>query len=439
MTSNASVRASSSDPARTYDLVVKGARLLSPSGHPAATMDLAVIDGTVAEVSAQVTRPARTTIAAAGRLLTSGLVDLHTHVFAGGSYWGIHPDGIAASTGVTTWVDAGSAGAYTLASFVRTVERFRARTRAFLHISGLGLAGQTGESLVLANVDVAAAVAAVQSHRDLVCGIKVRCDVNAGGPHGLEPLRRALTVAAETGLPVMAHVAYAPPGADEVLRLLRTGDVVTHCCSAVASGLLDGGRPSEAVLAAKERGVVFDLAHGSGGFGFGVAEAFAEAGIRPDVLSSDLHARSVSGPVFDLPNVLMKAIALGFTLPQAFAAATEVPARVAGLAPRPVSPGVGDQADLALWDVVEEEVAVADAHRGIRVSPIRIANWATVIGGQLLPLVLPEPRPSWLPASGSLAMALDERDERIRGALSAPLLPADRIDEAFPIGEPEPR
>jgi dihydroorotase len=424
-------------PHRPYDLVVKRARLLS--GESPTTVDVAMIDGTIAEVSGEVTRPTRTTIDGAGRLLTTGLVDLHTHVFPGGSYWGIHPDGIAASSGVTTWVDAGSAGAYTLASFIRTVERFRIRTRAFLHISGLGLAGQTGESLVLANVDVAAAVAAVQSHRDLVCGIKVRCDVNAGGPNGLEPLRRALTVGEETGLPVMAHGAYAPPGADEVLDLLRAGDVVTHCCTAVASGLLDGGRPSAAVVSAKERGVVLDLGHGSGGFGFGVAEAFLAAGIRPDVLSTDLHARSVSGPVFDLPTVLMKAMALGFTLPEAFAAATEVPARVCGLPPRGVSPAIGDRADLALWDVVEEEVPVADAHRAIRVSPVRISNAATVIDGQVLPLVLPEPRPSWLPASGSLAMALDERDERIRGALSAPLLSADQIEEAFPIGESEPR
>jgi dihydroorotase len=424
---------------RAYDLVVQGARLLTPAGESSATVDVGVIDGIVAEVSAAVTRRARTTIAAEGRLLTTGLVDLHTHVFPGGSYWGIHPDGIAAASGVTTWVDAGSAGAYTLASFVRTVERFRVRTRAFLHISGLGLAGQTGESLALVNVDAAAAIAAVQSHRDLVCGIKVRCDVNACGPHGLEPLRRALAAAAETGLPVMAHVAYAPPGADEVLGLLRPGDVVTHCCSAVAAGLLEQGRPSQAVLAAKGRGVVFDLGHGSGGFGFEVAEAFADAGVRPDVLSTDLHARSVSGPVFDLPNVLMKAMALGFTLSEAFTAATEVPARIAGLPSRGVAPGVGDPADLALWDMVEEDVPVADAHGGIRVSPIRISNWATVIDGHLLPLVLPEPRPSWLPATGSLALALDERDERIRGALSTPLLPADRIDEAFPIGEPEPR
>jgi dihydroorotase len=422
---------------RTYDLVVKGATLVSA---PSSTrVDVATIDGTIAEVSADVTRPARTTIRADGRLLTTGLVDLHTHVFPGGSYWGIHPDGIGAASGVTTWVDAGSAGAYTLASFVRAVERFRVRTRAFLHISGLGLAGQTGESLVLANVDVGAAVAAVQSHRDLVCGIKVRCDVNAGGPHGLEPLRRALTVGEETGLPVMAHIAYAPPGADEVLDLLRSGDVVTHCCTAVATGLLDGGRPSAAVVAAKDRGVVFDLGHGSGGFGYGVAESFLAAGIRPDVLSTDLHARSVSGPVFDLPHVLMKAMALGFTLPEAFTAATEVPARVCGLPPRKVSPSVGDQADLALWDVVEEQVPLADAHRAIRVSPVRLSNWATILGGQVLPLVLPEPRPSWLPAGGSLAMALDERDERIRGTLSAPLLSADQIEETFPIGEPEPR
>ena len=425
--------------ARTYDLVVRGARLLSAQGESASTVDVGVLDGTVVEVSGELTRPARTTIAAGGRLLTTGLVDLHTHVFPGGSYWGIHPDGIGASTGVTTWVDAGSAGAYTLASFIRTVERFRVRTRAFLHVSGLGLTGQTGESLVIANVDTAAAIAAVQSHRDLVCGIKVRCDVNACGPHGLEPLVRALTVGAETGLPVMAHIAYAPPGADEVLALLRPGDVVTHCCTAVAAGLLDDGRPSDAVLAAKERGVVFDLAHGSGGFGFDVAEAFIAGGVRPDVLSTDLHARSVSGPVFDLPNVLMKAMALGYTLSDAFVAATEVPARVAGLPSRRVTPAVGDPADLALWDILEEDVPLADAHRAIRVSPVRISNWATVIAGQLLPLVLPEPRPSWLPPSGSLALALDERDERIRGALAAPLLPADEIDEAFPIGDPEPR
>lgn len=418
---------------RPLDLAVRECRLLDDR-----QVDVGIRDGRIAEVGPVLAAPARRDVDAGGRLLTPGLIDLHTHVFAGGSYWGIAPEAIAAVSGVTTWVDAGSAGAYTVEAFARTVAPYHVRIKAFLHISGPGLAAQTGESVSLVNVDVAAAVDAVQRHRDLIRGVKIRCDVNACGDNGLEPLRRGLQVAEDTGLPVMVHIGYAPPDAGEVMSLLRPGDVLTHCCTAVADGLLAAdGRPTAEVRGAYERGVVFDLGHGSGGFGFAVAERFAAEGIRPHVLSTDLHSRSLTGPVFDLPHVLMKALALGWTLPEAFAGATTAPAHVLGVPDEQVAIVPGAVADLALWDVEEVPVEVVDAHREVRTSPLRLANALTIVGGT--PFTSTPHPPGWLPPDEATTAALRRRETDVHQRLAAPLLAAGDVGEAFPVGDPEVR
>ena len=419
-----------------YDLLIRGARVLDPGSGLEAVADLAVRASRIADVASGLAGAARRTIDGTGLLLTPGLVDLHTHVFDGGSYWGMRPDPVAALSGVTTWVDAGSAGAYTLPALRRTLAGYAVHTKAFLHISGAGLAGQTGESVSLVNLDVEAAVDAVTANRDLICGIKVRSDRNAVGDNGLEPLRRGLAVAERTGLPVMVHVGHPPPGADEALDLLRPGDVITHCFTGVASGLLteSGGRRvvHPAARAAYDRGVVFDLGHGSGGFDFEVAEAFAADGLLPTVVSTDLHARSAPGPVFDLPHTMLKMLALGMPFARVLAAATAVPAGVAGLPPGTGTLSVGAPADLALWRQVDEPMQVADAHRHLRVAPYQLVNVATFVAGQELPVGLPAEPPGWITRTPAVAAALQARRQAARALVQPPLVSADQLEEQFP-------
>jgi dihydroorotase len=434
---------------RPFDLLIRNARVLDPGSGFDAVTDVGVRDGRVTDIwpgLAGADGRARRDIDGTGLVLTPGLVDLHTHVFDGGSYWGIRPDPIAATSGVTTWVDAGSAGAYTVRAFRRTVSDYSVHTKAFLHVAGVGLAGQTGESVTLLTVDVEAAVDAVQAHRDLVCGIKVRSDRNAVRDNGLEPLRRALTVAERTGLPLMVHVGHPPPGADEALALMRPGDILTHCFTGVTTGLLAeprrSGRPAAvhpAARAAYERGVVFDLGHGSGGFDFEVAEAFAAEGIHPTTVSTDLHARSLTGPAFDLPHTMTKMLALGMSFPQVLAAATVVPARLAGLPERTGTLVVDAPADLALWRLVDEPVEVADAHRHLRTAPSRLVNVATFVDGHELSVTTPADPPSWIARSRPVADALAGRRDSLRAMLVPPLIPADQIEEQFPPDRREQR
>ncbi len=418
------------------DLLVTGARVLDPGSGFDAVTDVAVRDGVIDEIWPGLTTPARRRVDGTGLLLVPGLIDLHTHLFAGGSYWGIRPDPVAAVSGVTTWVDAGSAGAFTIDSLAERLRGFRVRSKAFLHVSGLGLAGQTGESVTLANLDVAAAVDAVAAHRELICGVKVRIDRFAVGPQGLEPLNRALEVGERVGLPVMVHVGHAPPSAGDVLQRLRPGDVITHCFTGVSAGLVDEGGVSDIARAAYERGVVFDVAHGSGGFDFGVAERFAAEGMWPHVVSSDLHTRSLTGPVFDLPSTMVKLVALGMPFAQVLQAATITPARIAGF-PTPLGTmTVGAPADLALFAVVDEPTVVTDAHLNRRTSPFRLVGAGTFVAGRELPVDVPDDPPPWIARTPATESALDRRRDRLRDVLGTHLVAADDLVEQFFRDEP---
>ncbi len=414
------------------DLLVTGARVLDPGSGFDAVTDVAVRDGLISEIWPGLDPGSATVhVDGTGLLLVPGLVDLHTHLFAGGSYWGIRPDPVAAVSGVTTWVDAGSAGAFTIDAFTDVLRRNVVRTKVFLNISGLGLAGQTGESVTLVNVDVEAAVDAVAAHRDLVCGIKIRVDRHAVGGSGLEPLRRGLEVAERTGLPVMAHVSYAPPRADEVLAMLRPGDVLTHCFTGVTAGLVDDDGVTAVARAAYERGVLFDVGHGSGGFDFGVAEAFTAEGMWPHVVSSDLHARSVTGPAFDLPSTLIKLVALGMPFGNALQASTTTPARIAGLPDGHATLTVGAPADLALFEMLEAPTVVTDAHLNRRVAPFRLVNVATFVGGRALPVSVPDDPPGWLGRTAATSAALARRHAAVRAVLADNLVGPDDLTDQY--------
>jgi dihydroorotase len=209
-----------------------------------------------------------------------------------------------------------------------------------------------------------------------------------------------------------------------VLELLRPGDIVTHCASGIAAPL------GSAAAAAHGRGVLFDIGHGSGGFAFDVAEAQLAAGLRAYTISTDLHARSLHGPVFDLPTTIAKLIAIGLPLPDAIDAATVHPARALGLPGGVIE--VGGPADLAVFRLQEGSFEVVDAHRQVRRAPLRLINEATYVGGTRLPPRLPAPPPSWIPLTAAQRAALTRRDNDIRTLLSAPLVGAEGLAEQFP-------
>ena len=407
-----------------YDLLLAGGDVLDPGGGPGGRCDVAVRDGRIAAVGPDLPRDAGTVVDVAGRLVTPGLVDLHTHVHPGTGYWGVDPDPIAWYSGVTTWVDAGSAGAFTVDGLRAYAGSREVRVRALLNIAGPGLAARTGEGRDLESCDAGLAAGAIRAHRGFVRGVKVRIDADTVGANGVEPLRRGLAAAAACGVPVMVHIGTAPPALDDVLGLLRPGDIVTHCASGIAEPL------GPAAAAAHRRGVLFDIGHGSGGFAFDVVERQVAAGLRPWSISTDLHARSLYGPVFDLPTTMAKLLAVGLPLAEVVAAATVRPARALGLDAGTLA--VGAPADVAVFRVERGAFEVVDAHRQTRRAPLRLVNEHTYVGGRRLLPRLPVPPPEWIPLTSAQRAALARREDDVRALLAAPLVGADGLAEQFP-------
>jgi dihydroorotase len=408
-----------------YDLLFVGGEVMDPGGGHTGRLDVAVRDGRIAAVAPALPRSAGTVVDVTGRLITPGLVDLHTHVYPGAGYWGIDPDPVAWHTGVTTWVDAGSAGAWTLAGLRGYAATRQVRIVALLNIAGPGLAARTGEGRHLDGCDPDLAARSVAEHRDLVRGIKVRIDADVVGRNGVEPLRRAIEAATACAVPVMVHVGTPPPALGEVLDLLRPGDILTHG----ASGLADPTGPAAA--AAHERGVRFDIGHGSGSFAFDVVTRQLAAGLRPYTVSTDLHTRSVYGPVFDLPTTMAKLLAVGMPLAEVIAAATVHPARALGLDAGTLA--VGAPADVALFRISEGAFEVVDAHRQTRLAPLRLINEATYVGGRRLAPQWPAPPPPWVPLTAGQRAALANRENDLRALLSTPLAGVEDLAEQFPI------
>ncbi|KIH96458.1 amidohydrolase [Streptomonospora alba] len=420
-----------------WDLLLRGGRVLDPASGLDALADVAVRAGRVAEV-----RPhgpdgtgldpegaATDVVDAGGRLITPGLVDMHTHIWHGATYWGMDPDPTAWRTGVTTWVDAGSAGAYSMDGLRRfAAEPARVRVHALINVSAVGLVAETGEHHALDNLDIDAAAAVAARHGDFVRGVKARIDARTVGAHGLEPLRRASELARRLERPLMVHVGYGPPTIADIAPLLTEGDILTHCASGCPSDLVADGRLTDAARRALDAGAVFDLGHGSGALAFDVLETELAAGVRPTA-SSDLHARSTHGPAFDLPTVMAKLVAAGTSLPEAVAAATVRPARALSLDAGTLAPGAA--ADIAVFDLEEGRFPVVDVHGTARESPIRLTNTATYVGGRLLPPCSAESPPPWIPLSEAQRSAEDERVRRTRSAVRRLERPED-FDEPFP-------
>ena len=185
-----------------------------------------------------------------------------------------------------------------------------------------------GECEDLRLLDLRECVRVARENADLIVGIKVRVGRGASGNSGAAPLDMALEVAEATGLPLMAHLDHPPPSRLDVMGRMRKGDILTHCFRPFPNApSLPGGGVRPEVVAARERGVIFDIGHGGGSCGFGTSRAMLAAGFKPDVISSDVHSLSIHGPAFNLLHTLGKFHALGMTLPEVVSCATVNAAR----------------------------------------------------------------------------------------------------------------
>jgi dihydroorotase len=378
-----------------FDLVVKGGDVLDPSQSLRGKRDIGIRFGLVEAVEADIPAArALRVLDASGKLVTPGLVDLHTHVYPYGSALGIPADELVAQQCTTTCVSAGDAGANNFAAFRRhIVAQTRTRLYAFVHIANIGLAGFPVPELY--NIDFAntdGATKAIAENADMVLGAKVRTSENVIAKHGLEPLKRAIAACegAGTGAKVMCHIGGVETGAlmSQILDLLRPGDILTHAYSGAPNiagaftNIVQDGRLLPAALAAKQRGVIFDVGHGGGSFDYTIAERAIEQGCPPDTISSDIHVFSGNTPGRPyLTWVMSKFLGLGFTLEQVVAMATAAPAKVINRAPKLGTLQVGAPADVAIMELVEEPVSFVDTRNNTRSGRAYLKPVQTVTAG----------------------------------------------------------
>ncbi|HEX2917397.1 MAG TPA: amidohydrolase/deacetylase family metallohydrolase [Edaphobacter sp.] len=377
--------------AQQYDLVLRNGHVIDPKNNVDAVRDVAVSDGKIAAIEPSIpASAAKKTVDISGLYLTPGLVDIHEHVFIGLRHnaWGngdlsVQADVMAVPNGVTTIADAGSSGWRDFAEFRhRVIDTSKTRIFAFVNIIGSGMVN--ADDVAEQNehdMDIDALGKVIEQNRDLIVGIKTA--------HWEQPnfisVHKAIEAAGRNHLPVMVDFGWFNNKSYEemVSKLLRPGDISTHVFRMPAPLLTPDGKPAPYMLAARKRGIKFDVGHGGGSFNFALAEPMIKNGFFPDSISTDLHVSSATGVMLNMPNVMSKILALGVPLNEVIRESTTNPATEIGH-PELGQIAVGSIADIAVLRLDHGHFGYADLAGGKVDGTERIVPEMTIRGGQVV-------------------------------------------------------
>jgi dihydroorotase len=354
--------------------LLKGGRLIDPAAVRNGIFDIRVRDGKLAEIGSNLSPNGATVIDVKDHIVTPGLIDVHLHLMKSLGAFGVDPDIFGIGSGVTTVVDAGSAG-HSLLNVFRNYVTSSAKTRVLNYINLSTLGGVTGPGYsILADprlIDEDKIEKTVEANRDIIVGIKIMATGGALGVQGLKPLERARKLGDRLKLPLLVHIGEswtkdtAPVHVGDVLKYLRAGDIVTHMFTVHPGGLLDGnGKLWPQVRDAKESGVLMDVGHGLHNLNFDVARKVLDQGLHPDGVSTDGHRGNRAGPVYDLPTTMAKLMALGFPLHQVIEMATANAARLLGRSNELGTLRIGDPADISVSRIEDREWNAVDSQKG---------------------------------------------------------------------------
>ncbi len=364
-----------------YDLIIKGGRVIDPAARLDAIRDVAISDGRIAAVGANVTGTATSTVGAQGKLVVPGLLDIHTH--AGRSS---ESPGLLLKDGVTGWIDAGTQGADHISDVVAVARSSSQQGRALINIGRAGLLTE-GDTMDLARADVSAARDAIAKNREFVVGVKARLSRDVAGQNDYEVLRRAQEVATSFDLPVMIHMGQTISPLPKLLPLLKRGDIVTHMFAPPPNSIIDdSGRVLPEVLAARRRGVWFDVGNGvTGHMRWDVVEMIMKQGFLPDTISTDWNVNSPTTGVIDLPNCMSKLLNYGMSVNQIVACTTINASRTFSVFKNRGTLKVGAPADIALLDLREGQFEFLDNFTGKITGRQRLFPGGTVLAGKWIP------------------------------------------------------
>lgn len=374
--------------AQNYDLLLKGGRVIDPKNNIDAVRDIAIRQGRVAAVAANIpASQARNTVDLNGLIVTPGLVDIHVHVFhttgikdawAGDN--SVAPDAFSFRTGVTAMVDAGSSGWRNFETFRHTViDRARTRVFALINIAGLGMMTDVTEQADFRSDEVARLAI---KHKDVVVGVK---SAHYQG-HDWKSVDAALAAGKQANIPIMVdfgHFVKERPYWQLVTERLRPGDISTHMFRGPVPYVDENGKLYSYLRKARERGVKFDVGHGGGSFVWRNAVPALQQGFLPDSISTDLHTGSMNGPMFDMPTTMSKMLALGMPLPEVIRASTWNPAQQIKH-PELGHLTVGAVADIAVWQVLNGEFGYGEPTGGRISGKQRLQCEMTLLNGRVM-------------------------------------------------------
>jgi len=368
-----------------YEILIKGGRVIDPANHIDGVRDLAVANGKIARVAANIaTSEAKTVVDAAGLYVTPGLIDLHAHVF--GYSGSIRPDDTALPAGTTTIVDAGGSGWRTFDDMLeRVIKPAKTRVLALINIVGHGMTGQSYEDNV-EDMDPAKTAAKIAERRQHIVGIKT---AHFGG-YGWAALDAAIAAGKISNTPVMVgdkiFTGTGRTSKEKLLQRMRPGDMHTHVFNDRQLEVVDRmtGKLQPYILDARKRGVRFDLGHGGGSFLWPVAAKAIEQGFYPDTISTDLHSSSIMGPESDMPNCISKMMSLGMSLNDAVLRSTVNPAKAIAMFPDIGTLGEGRVADVAVFALRDGIFAYKDAWNNKQIGANKIEPVLTLRAGELV-------------------------------------------------------
>jgi dihydroorotase len=369
-----------------YDLIIKSGRVVDPARKLNAIRDVVITDGRIVAIDGSISANAAETIDASGKLVVPGLIDIHTHATR-------TKDGpaLCLADGVTGLIDAGSQGADHIEDAIAVAKSAPQQCRVLINIGRAGIIPE-GDTMDINRADVAAARDAIGRNREMIAGVKARLSRDVAGPNDFEVLKRAQEVASAFHLPVMIHMGQTVSPLPKLLALLKRGDIVTHMFAPPPNSIIDdNGHILPEVLAARRRGVLFDLGNGrTGHLRWDIAERVLQAGFLPDTFSTDWTPEARTAQVIDFPNVMSKFLMLGMPLDQVIACATVHPSRAFPVFRNRGTLKPGAPADVAVLELREGMFEFVDNFGNKRTGRQRLFPNATVLSGKR---VAPLPAP----------------------------------------------
>lgn len=393
--------------AAQYDVLIAGGRVIDPSQNLSAERDVAIVGRRIARIDQNIPRTlARQVYDAKGKIVTPGLIDLHTHVYQYGIPISVNPDVVGFQSGVTTLVDCGSSGASTFAGFRKyVIDSSPTRIYALLNISTIGLVVTNEIYLDPRMIDARAAIRTIVANRDRLLGVKVRVNGRHSDlQHDLGVLKVAREVADATNLPIMLHWSIEP----ELLAMLKKGDILAHPFNPPSqnSANLFGADGEQAdkvlpqILALKERGVWTDVQLATTHHSWDISEKAMKQGWAPDAISTDF-SRTPDGTPASVLVAMSQFLHLGLPLEQVIAGVTTNPARILNFPEKVGTLEPGAAADVAVLELAQGSFEFADQERKPRTLKQQFVAVATLRDGIFLkgaPPVLPTPPPGAPPA-----------------------------------------